>query len=135
MMDPAVRILVQERAKQRCEYCHLSQDDADFFLFHVEHVIPKQHGGSNDAENLCLACAECNWAKGPNLVGLLEGKVVRLFDPRRQSWSRHFRWHGPVLIGKTRCGKVTVHVLNINAPARVEHRENLLREGRTTPER
>src|SRR6266446_5755115 len=107
MIDAETRALVWRRAGGRCEYCQIHQDDFDFYAFHIEHIIPRQHGGSDDAENLCLACPECNSAKGTNLTGLLEGKIVPLFHPRRQVWSRHFRWEGLRLVGKTRAGKVT----------------------------
>ncbi len=116
-----------------CEYCRVHQNDFDFFTFHVEHIIPRQHGGSDDAENLCLACRECNSAKGTNLTGLLDGRIIPLFHPRRQVWKRHFRWRGTVLVGKTRTGKVTVQVLNINSPARVIVRQSLRHEGRFPP--
>ena len=115
------------------KYCRLHQNDADFLAFHVEHVIPKQHGGGNDLDNLCLACAECNWAKGPNLAGLLGGKLYPLFNPRTQLWNRHFRWEQTTLIGKTCSGKVTIHVLHINEPVRILVRENLLFEARFPP--
>ncbi|MGZ3317126.1 MAG: hypothetical protein ACXU95_07460, partial [Isosphaeraceae bacterium] len=59
---------------------------------------------------LCFACAECNWAKGPNLAGLFDGKLYPLFNPRKQSWKRHFRWDNAILVGKIFCGKVTVQV-------------------------
>jgi hypothetical protein len=133
MMDAALRALVWRRAGGRCEYCRLHQDDADFLLFHVEHIIAKQHGGSDDADNLCLSCPECNWAKGPNLAGLLGEKLYPLFHPRRQRWTRHFRWEQTILVGKTFTGKATVQVLNINDPSRVMLRENLLFEGRFPP--
>jgi hypothetical protein len=133
-MDAALRALVWKRAKGRCEYCRVHQDDADFLTFHVEHIWAVQHKGLDSPRNLCLACSECNWSKGPNLSGLLKGEVVPLFNPRRQRWGRHFRWKGPILIGKTRSGKVTVKVLNINDPARVMLRQNLFDEGRFPPE-
>ncbi len=78
--------------------------------------------------------AECNWAKGPNLAGLLAGKVYPLFNPRKQSWERHFRWENTILVGRTFAGKVTVQVLNINEPSRVMLRENLLFESRFPPD-
>jgi hypothetical protein len=65
---------------------------------------------------------------------LLEGKLYPLFNPRTQSWKRHFRWDGTTLIGKTKTGMVTVSVLNINDPSRIMLRENLLFEGRFSPE-
>lgn len=103
-------------------------------VFHVEHIVPRQHGGRDRADNLCLACSECNWAKGPNLAGLLNGKLYPLFHPRRQNWKRHFRWDHTTLVGRTMTGRVTVRVLNINEQSRVMLRENLLFEGRFPPE-
>ncbi len=134
MMDAAVRAAVRERAGHRCEYCHLHEADHDFLPFHVEHVIAKQHGGTDDFEGLCWACAECNWAKGPNVAGISEGKIYPLFNPRMQNWNRHFRWDLTLLTGKTKIGTVTVQVLNINGIARVMLRENLLFEGRFPPD-
>lgn len=133
-MDAALRAFVRERAGRRCEYCRQHEDDYDFLAFHVEHVIAKQHGGLNDPDMLCWACAECNWAKGPNLAGMFGGKLYPLFNPRKQDWRRHFCWDHTILRGKTKIGIVTVHVLNINDPSRVMLRENLLFEGRFTPE-
>jgi hypothetical protein len=113
----------------------LHEDDYDAVAFHVEHVIAKQHRGLDSPEALCWACAECNWAKGPNLAGLLGGKLYPLFNPRKQNWNRHFHWEQTILVGKTKTGIVTVQVLNINDPVRVMLRENLLFEGRFPPER
>ena len=54
-------------------------------------------------------CHFCNRRKGPNLSGLervgSRRKLVALFNPRRHKWSRHFRWDGPYLIGKTQSGE------------------------------
>jgi 5-methylcytosine-specific restriction endonuclease McrA len=80
-MDAALREMVWEQAQGRCEYCRLHQDDADFITFHVEHIIAEQHGGGEELENLCLACPECNFAKGPNLSGFLGGKSFRFSIP------------------------------------------------------
>jgi 5-methylcytosine-specific restriction endonuclease McrA len=33
----------------------------------VEHIVPQTHGGTDDADNLALACAGCNSAKGRHL--------------------------------------------------------------------
>jgi HNH endonuclease len=66
-MDQATRRLVRDRAGDECEYCGLAQSDAPFAPFQCEHVIPRQHGGSDDPSNLALACAQCNSHKGSNL--------------------------------------------------------------------
>lgn len=127
-MPQSLRQLVRERAGCRCEYCHLPDFAAPASAFHTEHVIAKQHGGTDAPDNRCWSCHRCNLHKGPNLSGRdpLTGHVVRLFDPRRQSWARHFEWFGAVLAGRTQTGRATVAVLNINDPKRVELRQMLM---------
>lgn len=128
MIGAANRSFVRQRAGNCCEYCRAEQDDYDLYTFHIEHVIPRQHGGSDDLENLCLACPSYNAAKGTNLTGLLEGRIVPLFHPRRQSWNRHFYWDGCLVVGRTLAGKVTVRVLKLNEQARLIVRQSLIDE-------
>jgi 5-methylcytosine-specific restriction endonuclease McrA len=45
----------------RCFYC--GDDDAALVL-HIEHMTSLARGGSDDFENLTLACEECNLTKG-----------------------------------------------------------------------
>src|SRR5437867_2579619 len=118
-MNAALVSLVWERAGSRCEYCRLHQDDEEDTPFHIEHIIAKQHGGSSEEGNLCLSCARCNSYKGPNLTGLHQGRIYRLFNPREQDWHRHFHWEQTILIGKTATGIVTIQLLNINEEKRV----------------
>jgi hypothetical protein len=103
----------------------------DELPFQVDHIIAKQHGGVTSPKNLCLACFACNHHKGPNIAGFEErtGRVVPLFHPRRQKWLRHFRWDGPVLVGRTAAGRVTVTTLAINLPYRVGLRRELIHAG------
>jgi 5-methylcytosine-specific restriction endonuclease McrA len=56
----ASRDAVRKRARDRCEYCRIRQDDLPFLRHHVEHVIPRQHGGGDDLAYLVLACYRCN---------------------------------------------------------------------------
>lgn len=44
-------------------------------------------------------------------------------------WSKHFRWNGPVLVGRTAVGRTTIGVLQINHEDRVDLRQSLLDEG------
>ena len=46
-MDIASRELVRQRAGRRCEYCQIHEDD-ELFAFHLEHVVPRKHGGSEE---------------------------------------------------------------------------------------
>lgn len=130
-MKKSRRQLVRERAGHRCEYCHLPQALVAPLAFHVEHVIPKKHDGSDAVGNIALACYFCNLHKGPNLTGIdpRSGQIVSLFHPRRQSWSRHFRWTGALLVGRTATGRATIRVLAINLPHRVRIRQRLIEAG------
>jgi hypothetical protein len=126
-MDPALRELVRERAGARCEYCHLPEEFSEL-RFHIEHIVPRQHGGLDDAENLALACPECNLVKGPNLTGVDPDtqRVVRLFHPRRDNWTEHFVQDGAHISGRTPVGRVTVWLLKLNDPRRLELRRLIL---------
>ncbi len=121
---------VWHRACGCCEYCQMPQEYDDL-SFEFEHVIAEQHGGKTVFGNLALACFADNRRKGPNLAGIdpRTGKRVWLFDPRRQRWGRHFRWHGPYLRGRTAVGRATIAVLGINVLHRVRHRAQLIAEG------
>jgi hypothetical protein len=102
-------------------------------LFEIEHVIAKQHGGTDTLSNLALACLHCNRHKGPNLSGLdrhqSPTRLVRLFHPRQHQWGYHFQFDGPRVVGRTAIGRVTVAVLNMNAPLMVRLRQELIEEG------
>ena len=135
-MDERTRRLVRRRAGDACEYCRLKQEHEPFVTFHVEHVIAKQHGGTDNPSNLCLACTSCNLHKGPNIAGRDQqsGQLVPLFNPREDNWDDHFEWNGAILAGKTPAGRVTIAVLGINLTENVEHREALIAEGIFPPE-
>ena len=79
-MDAPLRQAVRARAAYQCEYCRVPQELSEL-RFHVEHIIPRQHGGDDEADNLALACPDCNLRKGPNLTGIdpETGEVVRLY--------------------------------------------------------
>ncbi len=116
-MSPALRAQVRERAGNRCEYCQLRQEDSPLAALHIEHIVPRIHGGSDDLDNLALACIDCNLHKGPNLTGIdPETRLVtELFHPRHQRWDDHFEWRSIYVIGKTDIGRTTVRVLNMNS--------------------
>jgi hypothetical protein len=132
-MDAGTRRFVRERAQERCEYCRLHQRNSEL-LHHIEHVIAHQHGGSDDVDNLALACHRCNLHKGPNLTGVdpQTGDVEILFHPRRDQWSEHFVFRGAYLEGLTPAGRVTVEVLALNDARRIELRQELLALGELT---
>lgn len=131
MIDLVTRTLVRRRARRRCEYCGLREDDDPLFTFHVEHVVAVQHGGSDSPNNLALACHQDNLRKGPNLAGVdpVTKKLTKLFNPRRHKWTYHFRWNGPILVGRTAIGRATIAVLGMNLPHRLTLRAELVAAG------
>jgi hypothetical protein len=131
-MDETLVEAVRERAGGVCEYCHLPEAIHPG-PYEVEHVIPRQHGGPTALGNLAYACLHCNRHKGPNLAGIdrvtSRTKLIHLFHPRRHKWGHHFRWEGPRLVGRTAIGRVTVELLAMNDPLRVDLRRSLIAEG------
>lgn len=131
-MDEELIELIWDRAGSACEYCRIPQA---FYPapFEIDHFIARQHQGLTIASNLALSCIHCNSHKGPNIAGRdrVTRKLVPLFNPRRHSWSYHFRWDGPYLRGRSPIGRVTVAVLNMNGSFLVQLREQLIAEGRS----
>ena len=123
-MDRALREVVRRRAGNACEYCHIPQQATPLIPFHIEHIVPKQHGGTDNPGDLALACDRWNAYKGPNLTSIdpESGAVVPLFHPRRDAWSTHFAVRSGRIVGLTPTGRATVRLLNMNAPRRVELR-------------
>ncbi|HYJ85121.1 MAG TPA: HNH endonuclease [Pyrinomonadaceae bacterium] len=116
-MLPGTKARVRERAGNACEYCHLHQDNSPLAVLHIEHIIPKIHGGDDDLDNLALACIDCNLHKGPNLTGIdpKTGDLTELFHPRHHDWEDHFAWDGIYLVSNTPIGRTTIRVLNMNS--------------------
>ena len=112
----ALRDEVLARVANGCEYCRIP-----FHTHHarpeVDHVIARKHGGTDDPANLAAACAQCNRHKGTDLATLDEaGDLVRLFDPRRQTWDDHFRLDAASgsIVGRTPTGAATAKLLRMN---------------------
>jgi len=133
-IDKALDLRVRSRSGERCEYCLLPQS-VRCLRFHVEHIIPIQHGGRDTLDNLALACGRCNRHKGPNIAGVdpLSGRMTRLFHPRTDRWPDHFRWEGPYAIGLTSIGRTTVYVLSMNHPDEIAIRQELVESRKFPP--
>jgi hypothetical protein len=63
------------------------------------------------------------------------GRLVPLFNPRRQQWWRHFAWSGDYLLvhGRTAIGRATVACLALNRLELVNLRRALFRLGEHPP--
>jgi hypothetical protein len=112
------------RAGHRCEYCH-APEVAFNFPFEVEHVTPPGVGGTDDPQNLALACRSCNIFKGNQLNALdpETGETSRIFNPRVDAWSDHFGVSEDNKIrGLTAIGSVTVALLRMNTQPQLNAR-------------
>jgi hypothetical protein len=124
VISTSMRQAVRSRAREICEYC-LAPEIIYNVTFHVEHIVPRQHGGETTLSNLALSCHLCNRYKGPNLSGIdpQSATLARLFHPRNDGWRDHFDLVRGVIVGRTPIGRATVQVLNMNMPDRVRTRE------------
>jgi hypothetical protein len=116
--------LVETRAGQRCEYCRMHQS-LQGATFHIEHILPRSRGGSDDPDNLALACPRCNLQKSDRIevADPDSNATVPLFNPRRDRWAEHFRWDNYRLFGETAIGRATVFALDLNHSRRLLIRE------------
>ena len=132
------RLRIRIEAGNRCGYCLTHQDYVPWTL-EIEHIVPLAAGGSNDDANLWLACHACNLFKGAKTRGRdpLSGRIVALFNPRRQRWNRHFQWSddGALILGRTACGRATVIALNLNNLIAVRVRRHWVAAGWHPPRR
>src|SRR5438105_12036183 len=105
-------------------WCRLHREHQPSVSLHIEHIIARQHGGDDSPENLAIACLRCNLHKGTNLTGMdpETGEVTRLFHPRLQRWTDHFKLHQGHVVGLTPAGRTTLSLFQMNTPDRVELR-------------
>ena len=121
-IDESARLLVIGRARRRCEYCLVLEDNAGF-PHEIDHIISRKHRGSSGIGNLANACILCNRYKGTDIASIdHSGRPIRLFDPRRDSWDEHFKLDGPIIQPLTPVGEVTARMLRLNAAERVIER-------------
>lgn len=128
-----LRRQVQTRAGGHCEYCR-APVELGFHAHQVDHIIAQKHGGETVAENLAMSCIACNQFKGSDLSSLDPAtlELTALFHPRQQDWNDHFEMRGLFVIPKTAVGRVTVNLLQFNAPERIIEREWFMAAGAFT---
>ena len=100
MMTSKDRQRVRSRANERCEYCKLRQEHCSLWRNQIEHIVALKHHGSDELENLALACVRCNLGKSSNLdctrtndftrMAMAEydvGSYIARISHRSQTWS------------------------------------------------
>ena len=126
-----LRRQVYERADECCEYCWIHETDV-FASHEIDHIIAEKHGGETESDNLALSCALCNKHKGSDIASIDPdtGDIVALYHPRRDRWANHFQLINGQFVPLTAPGRVTVRLLQLNHPDRVEERRLLIAAGR-----
>ncbi|MCK5069555.1 MAG: HNH endonuclease [Desulfocapsa sp.] len=124
------RQLIAQRAEFRCEYCLIHEEDT-FFGCEIDHIISKKHGGGNDLENLAYACLFCNRHKGTDVGSIhpTTGELIRLFNPRKDHWDKHFQLNGAIIKPLTDIGEITVRLFALNNQERLLERDALVSTG------
>jgi hypothetical protein len=112
-----IKIKVRETSCFRCGYCLILQQYSPM-IFQFDHYFPVSLGGTNDEENLWLACGNCNNAKSDKIEAFdsVTNQKVSIFNPRTQIWNEHFEMSEDraIIIGKTPIGRGTVEALKLN---------------------
>jgi 5-methylcytosine-specific restriction endonuclease McrA len=116
-ISEATKQSVRERAKYLCEYCH-SLELLSANRFTIDHIVPRSLGGSDDLNNLALACRRCNERRYNFVAGIdpETQEIVPIFNPRQQQWAEHFVWtiDGTVIQGSTPIGRATCIRFDLN---------------------
>jgi hypothetical protein len=132
-----VKARVRAQAGNQCGYCRSAQRYL-LGVLEIDHIIPQAHGGTDNEENLWLACRLCNGFKGAQIQAYdpITEVYAPLFNPRSQVWSTHFRWSedGLEIIGRTPCGRATVVALQLNHIIAVTVRREWVAAGWHPPE-
>ncbi len=135
-ISPAKRKAVAERAQYLCEYCFSAQRYSPQ-SFSVEHIQPTSKKGSDEPENLALACQGCNSFKSDKTSAIdpFSGRKIALYNPRKDIWDKHFGWSEDFLeiVGLTAKGRATIKLLKLNREEVVNLRKLLYLYGKHPP--
>lgn len=116
-VNDITRQLVRQRANSLCEYCH-SPEWLSADRFTLDHLEPKSLGGSDNPNNLVLACRRCNERRYNFRVGIdpQTQQERPLFNPRQQQWAEHFIWiaDGLKILAISPTGRATCSRLDLN---------------------
>jgi HNH endonuclease len=119
--------IVATRAAHLCEYC-TAPEILSNMAFEVDHIRPISRGGTEELDNLALACRVCNLRKYDHIEAIdpMTQKSVQLFHPRQNVWSEHFAKPPELpyqIVGKTPIGRATVVRLDMNSLLQCRARE------------
>ena len=92
--------------------------------FTIDHLVPQSLGGTDEPDNLALACTRCNQRRYNFTTGIdpVTQQEISLFNPRNQKWADHFIWtaDGLKILGITPTGRATCYRLDLNDELKYE---------------
>jgi HNH endonuclease len=59
-----LRFMILKRDHYRCQLCGTAASDSPDVRLHVDHILSRAYGGTNEPRNLHTLCADCNEGKG-----------------------------------------------------------------------
>ena len=74
-----LRFEILKRDNFQCKYCGRSPKK-DNCKLHIDHIIPKSKGGTNNPENLIASCIECNLGKTDILLEERQLNKIEVFE-------------------------------------------------------
>jgi HNH endonuclease len=105
--------------------------------FSIEHIIPRSRGGTNELDNLAIACQGCNNSKYSHIYAIdpITGGSAPLYHPRQDRWKEHFGWSDDYaqLVGLTMVGRATIERMQLNREGVVNLRRLLYSVNRHPP--
>lgn len=78
------RANVLVRDDYTCQYCSKKSNNMT-----IDHVIPKNRGGTDTWENLVAACGKCNTKKGNHLLDKIEMHLLK--KPKKPNYLFYFK--------------------------------------------
>ncbi|MEK9735708.1 MAG: HNH endonuclease [Candidatus Nanopelagicales bacterium] len=99
---PEKRLAIYLRDGFRCLYCSRDLRDASPADIHLDHVVCRADGGSNDAANLVTACRACNCSRQDRSVRSFASPEARAEIRRntRRSLSRYLALAKAIIAGQ-----------------------------------
>lgn len=133
----SLRRMVCDRANGCCEYCLIPETLA-LSSHQIDHIIAEKHSGETVESNLALFGSLCNKNKGSDIASIdpETDEVVRLYNPRKDSWEDHFQLQteSGTIEPLTAIGRVTVGLLQVNRAECLTERKLLSKIRLTKPD-
>lgn len=80
-----MRFRVFERDGFICQYCGKKPPEV---ILHLDHIVPKSKGGSEDEENMITACADCNLGKSNFEIGKFPKQATKNIENIKEKYEQ-----------------------------------------------